>query len=110
MPHRPKVVPLFTTIPGGTVILGSATNLVDSATLSGRGSPGGTITFTLVAPNGSTVDTETVTVSGNGAYYTPTGYLPTSAGTYYAVNLHLTGDRKSCFLRSRQSEVLKTQE
>ena len=28
------------------------------------------------------VDTETVTVSGNGSYSTPNGYLPTAAGTY----------------------------
>src|SRR5262249_13556015 len=44
------------------------------------------ITFTLVAPGSGVVDTETVTVSGNGTYTTPTGYtLPTSGtvtGTY----------------------------
>ena len=37
----------------------------------------GTITFTLYAPNGtSVVDTETVTVSGNGTYSTPTVICP----------------------------------
>ena len=63
----------------------SSVTLNDSALLSGGHSPTGTITFTLVY-NGSTVDTETVSVSGNGTYTTPTGYtLPTSGtvtGTY----------------------------
>src|SRR5262249_5808365 len=49
-------------------------------------SPTGTIVFTLIAPGGTTVDTETVAVTGNGTYTTPTGFtLPTSgavAGTY----------------------------
>src|SRR5262249_27501302 len=48
--------------------------------------PTGTITFTLVAPGGATVDRETVTVTGDGPYSTPTGFtLPgsgTVAGTY----------------------------
>ena len=60
--------------------------LKDSAVLSGGYFPTGTITFTLVAPGGATVDTETVTVNGNGTYTTPTGYtLPTTGtvtGTY----------------------------
>src|SRR5207237_1221937 len=58
----------------------------DSAKLSGGYAPTGSITFTLVAPGGGTVDTETVAVSGNGTYTTPAGYtLPTSStvtGTY----------------------------
>jgi uncharacterized repeat protein (TIGR01451 family) len=60
--------------------------LTDSALLSGGVNPTGAITFTLVGPGGATVDTETVTVSGNGSYATPTGFtLPTTgtmAGTY----------------------------
>ena len=60
--------------------------LTDTADLEGGSNPTGTITFTLVAPGGATVDTETVTVSGNGLYTTPTGFmLPTSGtvtGTY----------------------------
>ena len=61
--------------------------LKDSATLTGGLAPTGTITFDLYAPDGVTVvDTEVVTVSGNGTYTTPTGYtLPTTssvAGTY----------------------------
>ena len=42
-------------------------------------------TFTLVAPGSATVDTETVTVTGNGTYTTPTGFTlpPTGpAGVY----------------------------
>jgi uncharacterized repeat protein (TIGR01451 family) len=55
--------------------------LTDTATLAGGYHPGGTITFTLVAPGGATVDTETVTVSGNGSYTTPTGFTLPSSGT-----------------------------
>jgi len=47
--------------------------------------PTGTITFTLTGPNLLAVDTETVTVNGNGDYTTPTGFALTAgtlAGTY----------------------------
>ena len=55
--------------------------LKDSAVLAGGYYETGSITFTLVAPNGTSVDTETVPVNGNGTYSTPTGYtLPTAAG------------------------------
>jgi hypothetical protein len=75
--------PSIATTAGGTVTLGSGAKLTDSATLSGGYSPTGAITFRLFAPDGTTVvDTETVTVSGNGTYSTPTGYVPTVAGTY----------------------------
>ena len=61
--------------------------MTDSATLSGGFRETGTITFDLYAPAGvAPVDTEIVTVSGNGTYITPTGYtLPTTGtltGTY----------------------------
>lgn len=70
-------------IPGGTVLVGSGVDLTDSATLSGGYYPTGTITFKLYAPDGVTVvDTETVTVNGNGTYFTPNGYLPTATGIY----------------------------
>src|SRR5262249_54996335 len=39
-------------------------------------------TFTLTDPSGMVVDTEAVTVAGNGTYPTPTGFLPSAAGTY----------------------------
>src|SRR5262249_50896118 len=38
------------------------------------------ITFTLVAPGGATVDSETVKVNGNGVYTTPTGFTLPSGG------------------------------
>ena len=64
-----------------------ATTLMDTATLTGAFDGTGTITFTLYAPGQSApVDTETVSVSGNGTYTTPHGYdLPTRGpitGTY----------------------------
>jgi uncharacterized repeat protein (TIGR01451 family) len=91
-PNQPSIV---TTPSPSSVTLGtSSVTLKDSAVLSGGSSPTGSITFTLVY-KGSTVDTETVSVSGNGTYSTPTGYtLPTSGtvtGTYQW-NASYTGD------------------
>jgi uncharacterized repeat protein (TIGR01451 family) len=81
--------PTLTTTPSATTIrLGATTPpiLTDSATLTGGYNPTGTITFTLVAPDGTTVDTETGAVNGNNIYTTPTGFtLPTTGavtGTY----------------------------
>lgn len=70
-PH-PKKVTLGTTPP----------TLTDSADLSGGSSPTGTITFTLFQNGSTLVDTETVTVSGNGNYTTPTGFTTSQTGTY----------------------------
>lgn len=79
----------LTSTPGSTAVTLGATapTLTDSAVLSGGDSPTGTITFTLFNPTNQLVDTETVTVDGDGTYTTPTGYtLPTSIfsviGTY----------------------------
>ena len=84
--NEPEIVslaiPTLTTTPGGTVVLGSGAKLTDSATLAGGYNPTGIITFTLYAPDGSVVDTETDTVSGNNTYATPTGYVPRAAGSY----------------------------
>ena len=80
--------PSITTTPSATSITLGPTppTLKDTAVLSGGYEPTGTITFTLHNPGGTLVDTETVTVSGNGSYTTPTGYtLPTTGtdtGTY----------------------------
>jgi hypothetical protein len=74
--------PTLTATPGGTVVVGGRTNLTDTATLAGGYNPSGYILFTLTAPGGATVDREMVLVSGNGAYSTPTGYLPTVPGMY----------------------------
>ena len=83
-----KAGPTVTTTPSpSTVTLDSSSvTLTDAADLEGGSNPTGTITFMLVAPSGGTVDTEIVTVNGNGIYMTPNGFtLPTSgteAGTY----------------------------
>ena len=74
--------PSIVTTAGGTVILGSGSRLTDTATLSGGYFETGTITFTLLDSSNVVVDTETVAVSGNGTYSTPTGFLPFALGTY----------------------------
>jgi hypothetical protein len=51
-----------------TVVLGTAGSFIASATLSGGANETGTITFTLLAPNGSTAYSDVVAVSGDGAY------------------------------------------
>ena len=76
---------------------GSPAVLTDSAALSGGYHPTGTITFTLVY-NSDVVDTETVTVSGNGTYTTPAGYTLPSSGTVtgtYQWNASYSGDGNS---------------
>ncbi len=76
------------------MLIGSGTNLTDSAELSGSHNGTGSITFYLFAPgvtpdgtNSNNVYSNTATVSGNGTYTTasgnnPGGYLPTVTGTY----------------------------
>ena len=73
------------------VTLGQPLTLIDMADLELGVNPTGTITFTLVGPDGTTVDTEHVMVNqGNGTYTTPTGFIPgvtqpvgpTLVGTY----------------------------
>ena len=73
----------------------TAPTLKDTAVLSGGYYETGTITFTLVGPGGSTLDTETVPVSGNGSYATPTGYTLPTAGSVigtYQWNASYSGD------------------
>jgi hypothetical protein len=77
----------LTTTPSPTsTTFGTAATLKDTASLSGGYFSTGTITFTLYNGEGTLVDTEYATVSGNGTYTTPNGYtLPTTgtvAGTY----------------------------
>ena len=82
--------PTITTAPSPTTVTLAVTAppiLTDAATLAGGFSPTGSITFTLFHNGGPTpVDTETVAVTGNGVYTTPTGFtLPTTGtvtGTY----------------------------
>ena len=92
-------VPTITTTPTPTTVtLSDAIPpiLTDSAVLAGGASPTGTITFTLFFNGGTVpVDTETVTVSGNGTYTTPTGFTLPSAGTAsgtYQWNASYSGD------------------
>src|SRR5438874_2128773 len=70
--------PTLSTTPDRTsVTLGPPVTLKDTADLEGGFNPKGTITFTLVGPDGTTVvDTEMVLVNGNGLYSTPTGFTP----------------------------------
>src|SRR5438270_14061519 len=70
--------PTLSTTPDQTsVTLGPPVTLKDTADLEGGSNPKGTITFTLVGPDGTTVvDTEMVLVNGNGLYSTPTGFTP----------------------------------
>ena len=94
--------PTLSTTPGGTVVLGSGNNLTDSATLAEGITATGTITFTLYAPDDMTVvDIETDTVSGNGTYTTPTGFVPTTVGTIKWVVAY-SGDMPTSRLAARR--------
>jgi hypothetical protein len=79
----PLASPTINTTPNLSVVtLGSSTvTLFDTATLSNGSSPTGTITFTLFHSGISTpLITETVSVSGNGTYTTPSGYTLSTTG------------------------------
>jgi uncharacterized repeat protein (TIGR01451 family) len=52
------------------------------AVLSGGNQETGPLTFTLLAPDGSVVDTETVQVNGDGKYPTANTNIATQVGTY----------------------------
>ena len=55
--------------------------LSDSVVVSGGVNPGGTLTFTLTAPDHTTT-TQTKAFSGDGTYTNPTAVLATQVGTY----------------------------
>jgi hypothetical protein len=74
--------PIFHATAGPTVVLGTGAKLTASATLDSGFNETGTLTFSLHAPSGAIVDTETDSVNGDGTYQTPHGYLPTLRGTY----------------------------
>ncbi len=90
--------PTVTTETSGNVTLGALPPPVLTATavLTGGYEETGTLTFTLIAPNGATVDTESVTtVDGDGTYSTPTGYTLPTTGTVtgsYQWNVSYSGD------------------
>ena len=89
-----------------TVTLGTTTvTLNDAAQSAGGFNPTGTITFTLFYNGGGTVDTETVTVNGNGIYTTPTGFTLPTTGT---VDRHLPVERH--LQRRRQQQLRQRQQ
>ncbi len=90
-------VPTLVSTPGGTVTLGTDETLSASATLSGGDNPTGTITFVLFDPTGNVVDTQSVSVNGNGTYTTPNGFLPATAGTYHWIATY-GGDDDNSFV------------
>jgi hypothetical protein len=73
--------PTISTVAGPGGVVGNAL-LTDTAQLGGSDSATGTIGFTLTGPDGAVVTTETVGVSGDGSYSTPTPVLATEVGTY----------------------------
>ena len=77
-----KMQPTLVTepIPSSQAVGGT---LKDNATLAGGYSPTGDITFTLYNPSDVIMDTESVAVSGNGVYSTPTGFVANTAGQWY---------------------------
>ncbi len=73
--------PSISTTPSTTSATASSSLILkDTASLAAGSNPTGTITFTLYNPSGALVDTETVNVSGDGSYTTPTGYSLPSIG------------------------------
>ncbi len=89
---------------GGTVVAGSGAKMTNSVTLSGGYNETGTITFTLYNSSNTVVNTETVTVNGNGTYSTPNGYLPTTAGTYQWVVTYSGDSNNNSVSSSKGSE------
>ena len=91
--------PAITTTPSITnvTLSKSSVTLNDTAVLSGGSSETGTITFTLYL--GSTLeDTETINVSGNGSFTTPTGYTLPSSGVVaglYQWDASYSGDSRN---------------
>jgi hypothetical protein len=92
----------------GTAILSDTATLSDGY-MVGAGSPVPTITFSLVAPNGSTVYTETQTVTGTGSYSTTgtgTGSaVATQVGTYYWNVSYAGNATNSAVSHSGQSDL-----
>jgi hypothetical protein len=83
-----------TPTPTSVTLSGSAVNLKDTMIISSSYDAQGTLTFTLVYSN-NVVDTETVTVNGNGSYSTPAGYTLPATGTVtgiYQWNAQYSGD------------------
>lgn len=75
--------PTITTTPGPPVVLGSGKPLTDSATLGDFAPIAGKIAWILTGPGGGgNLSGDVKATTGNGTYTTPTGVVPTVAGTY----------------------------
>ncbi len=83
--------PVLITSPSPNTLAAGVT-LRDTAFLALGYHPTGAITFTLFFNGSMQVDTETVTVNGNGSYTTPTGYTPGMASGVYQWNAAYSGD------------------
>ena len=84
-PYQSVLAPTaaITSLAGASVVVGSGAKLTDSATLTGGFSPTGRSHSPCTIPAIPFLDTEVVnSVNGDGTYTTPTGYVPTAAGTY----------------------------
>jgi hypothetical protein len=81
-PPVSKASPNLVTTASHSIVSGDV-QLTDSAILSGGVNETGTITFTLHAPDSSTQTLAPVTVSGDGAYVTPTYVVATQVGVYW---------------------------
>jgi hypothetical protein len=77
----PKLVTSASFKPGSGSAVGSAIP-EDSAVLSGGVNETGPLTFVLIAPDNTVVDTETVIPSGDGTYSTSNTHVATQGGTY----------------------------
>jgi hypothetical protein len=81
-------IPALSAAPSGGGPAGSTT-VTDTATLAGGHDPTGSIQFHLYGPSttaactGTPVDTQSVTVSGDGSYTTPAGATPSRVGSYW---------------------------
>ena len=79
-----KATPVITTQASQTAggVVGTAM-LSDMVTVSGGDNPGGSVTFTLTAPDGTTSAVgSAVTITGDGTYSAQTTVLATEVGTY----------------------------
>lgn len=101
LPVGAQTTPTLQTLPNPVqfAFLGGPTPTVlkDSAALQGGTNPTGTITFTLffygIFGEVPLVDTETVSVNGNGTYSTPLGYtVPPDGRSAYQWDASYSGD------------------
>ncbi len=88
-----------TPLPAAVTLGPSPITLTDQALLLGGYQETGTISFSLYQGAGTTpVFSTSATVSGDGTYTTPTGYVPTAAGAYHW-NIFYDGDANNGSIR-----------